>query len=80
MTVLLSTVSILILHTFISLFGEGNGSPLQYSCLENPMDKGAQRTTAHRVAELDMTEVTSHAHASVLNNKYEAYYLLVFSP
>ena len=22
-------------------FGEGNGSPLQYSCLENPMDRGA---------------------------------------
>ena len=44
------------------------------------MDKGAQRTTVHRVAELDMTEVTSHAHASVLNNKYEGYYLLVFSP
>jgi len=24
-----------------SLFGEGNGTPLQYSCLENPMDGGA---------------------------------------
>ena len=29
--------------------GEGNGSPLQYSCLENPMDRGALRATAHRV-------------------------------
>ena len=27
--------------------GEGNGNPLQYSCLENPMDRGAWRTTAH---------------------------------
>ena len=26
--------------------GEGNGSPLQYSCLENPMDGGAQQATA----------------------------------
>ena len=24
-----------------SMFGEGNGTPLQYSCLENPMDRGA---------------------------------------
>ena len=31
--------------------GEGNGSPLQYSCLENPMDKGAWQATAHGVAK-----------------------------
>ena len=37
--------------------GVGNGNPLQYSCLENPMDRGAWRATIHRVAkELDMTE------------------------
>ena len=36
--------------------GEGNGDPLQYSCLENPMDKGAWRITVHGVAESDMTE------------------------
>ena len=36
--------------------GEGNGSPLQYSCLGNPMDRGAWRATAHGVAkELDTT-------------------------
>ena len=28
--------------------GEGNGNPLQYSCLENPMDKGVCRATVHR--------------------------------
>ena len=28
---------------------EGNGNPLQYSCLENPMDRGAWRDTVHRV-------------------------------
>ena len=38
--------------------GEGHGNPLQYSCLENPMDRGAWQATVHRVAELDMTEVT----------------------
>ena len=31
--------------------GEGNGTPLQYSCLENPMDGGAWRATVHRVAK-----------------------------
>ena len=31
--------------------GEGNGNPLQYSCLENPMDRGAWQATVHGVAE-----------------------------
>ena len=31
--------------------GEGNGSPLQYSCLENPMDRGAWQATVYRVAQ-----------------------------
>ena len=31
--------------------GEGNGNPLQYSCLENPMDKGAWWATVHEVAK-----------------------------
>ena len=29
------------IHTHIYIFGEGSGNPLQYSCLENPMDRGA---------------------------------------
>ena len=36
--------------------GEGNGSPLQYSCLENPLDGGAWWATIHGVAESDKTE------------------------
>ena len=36
------------LHT---LNGEGNGTPLQYSCLENPMDGGAWKAAVHGVAE-----------------------------
>ena len=36
--------------------GEGNGNPLQYSCLENPIDRGAWWATVHWVAELDRTE------------------------
>ena len=31
--------------------GEGNGNPLQYSCLENPMERGAWRATVHGVTK-----------------------------
>ena len=31
--------------------GVGNGNPLQYSCLENPMDRGAWQATVHGVAK-----------------------------
>ena len=36
--------------------GGGNGNPLQYSCLENPMDRGAWWAIVHGVAESGMTE------------------------
>ena len=36
--------------------GEGNGCPLQCSCLENSKNRGAWRATVHGDAELDMTE------------------------
>ena len=45
--------------------GVGNGNPLQYSCLENPMDRGAWRATVHRVTESDTTEhihTPTHTH------------------
>ena len=32
--------------------GEGNGNPLQYSCLKNPMDRGAWRATVHEDARV----------------------------
>ena len=38
--------------------GEGNGNLLQYSCLGNLTDRGAWPAKVHRIAELDMTEVT----------------------
>ena len=41
----------------------GNGNPLQYSCLENFMDRGARQTTVHRVP--DVTEQLSTNHFAV---------------
>ena len=38
--------------------GGGHGNPFQYSCLGNPMGRGAWRAPVHRVSESDMTEVT----------------------
>ena len=38
--------------------GEGHDNPLQYSYLENPMNREAWWATVHRVAESDMTEAT----------------------
>ena len=48
-------------------FGEGNGTPLQYSCLENPMDEGAWWAAVHGVAKsqarLSDFTFTFHFHA-----------------
>ena len=38
-------------HQFLGAHGEGNGNPLQYSCLENPMDRGTYYATVHGVAK-----------------------------
>ena len=44
---------------FFTLTGEGNGNPLQYSCLENPVDRGAWWAAIYGVTELDMTGLGS---------------------
>ena len=36
--------------------GQGNGNPLQYSCLENPMDRGPWQAAVHGVAKSDTAE------------------------
>ena len=38
----------------------GDGNPLQYSCLENSMDRGAWWATVYRVAQLDTTEANEY--------------------
>ena len=40
--------------------GEGNGNPLQYSCLGNPMNRGAWRATVHGVAKESDTTATNN--------------------
>ena len=42
--------------------GEGNGNPLQYSCLGNPMDRGTWQATVHGLAELNTNEHSTHTH------------------
>ena len=44
--------------------GEGNGNPLQYSCLENPVDRGAWRATVHRVTK-SQTPLSMHSRISL---------------
>ena len=39
-------------------FGEGNGNPLQYSCLANPMDRGAWWATVNRVGRVRYDSAT----------------------
>ena len=38
--------------------GGGNGNPLQFSCLENPLDRGAWWSMVHRIAKSDTIEAT----------------------
>ena len=55
------------LHGPINMLGEGSGDPLQYSCLENPMDGGAWWAAVHGVAKnrarLSNFTFTFHFHA-----------------
>ena len=46
--------------------GEGNGNPLQYSCLDNPMDGGAWQAAVHGVTKSRLSDFifTFHFHAS----------------
>ena len=47
--------------------GEGHGNPLQYLCLDNPVDKRAHWAIDHAFTGSDMTEATYHtAHTSYL--------------
>ena len=55
-----ASASVLLMNT-----GVGNGNPLQYSCLENPMDRGLWQATVHEVAK-SQTPLNDGAHRSLL--------------
>ena len=56
--------------------GEGNGSPLQYSCLENPMGREAWRATVHGVATVGYDLATKPAPPpSLANNHFTLLYI-----
>ena len=52
-------------HFSLSCIGEGNGTPLQHSCLENPMDGGAWWAAVHGVAKsrTQLSDFAFHFHA-----------------
>ena len=52
-------------HIAIQSPGEVNGDPLQYSCLETSMDRGAWWVAVHGVTELDMTKRLTHKHTHI---------------
>ena len=49
--------------------GEGNGNPLQYSCLENPIDREACWATVHRVAQSRTWQVTKQQQSRLISTK-----------
>ena len=59
------------LYTSNFLNGEGNGTPLQYSCLENPMDGGAWQAAVHGVAksQTQLNDFTFTFHFHVLEKE-----------
>ena len=63
-----------------ALLEEGTGNPLQYSCLENFMDRGAWRATVHGV-EKSQTQLSTHAYCEYWKNiTYDASFpcILIF--
>ena len=57
-----------IFHVLKMFSGEGNGNPLQYSCLENPMDGGAWCATVHGVAK-SRTRLSNFTHSKMFRGK-----------
>ena len=54
---------------------EGNGNLLQYSCLENPMERGSQQAVVHGITELDMTQ---RPYITIYRGKHKLAYTLPY--
>ena len=59
--------------------GGGHGNPLQHSCMENPMDRGAWRTTVRRATESETTEVTEHIRTHVYVTTFSRFHVVLCS-
>ena len=55
--------------------GEGNGNPLQYSCLGNPMDRGAWRATAHGVTKSG-TRLGNYTVTIILFEEFQTFWIV----
>ena len=57
--------------------GRGHGNPLQYSCLEHPMDRGTWQAMVHRVAKswTRLKQLSMHAHSGIYQKQTSKYLL-----
>ena len=67
-----SQVVLVVKNPLANVGGEGNGNPLQYSCLENPVDRGAWWAAVHGVAQsrTQLKRLSMHACKDVIERKY----------
>ena len=63
------------MYSSVYMFREGNGTPLQYSCLENPMDEGAWKAAVYGVAksQIRLSDFTFTFHFAALEKEMAAY-------
>ena len=68
---MVDTWHFIIVKTYRTLHGEGNGTPLQYSCLENPMDGGAWWAAVCGVAQsrTRLKQLSSSSSIGLYNTK-----------
>ena len=58
--------------------GEENGNSLQYSCLENSMDRGVQQATVHGASKESDTTKHTHTHIYVTSMGQRVYMVLLY--